>query len=220
MLSDNSANEGVDMSRWFKTVTVLTVFLACSVLAACDSEDADCPPEICNSVSEPASTAELCTADQGDAVNEDPVFEQSTFRVHRIEEQADRYYLILEVNFLQYIVNGLTEDGPGSEQVIAELEGLITLAETSGTSCDGETNTRTYLVIEQSADDIIDLALSSDALGKALEDLADYIDKKYIEPIQYELYKLFFGDLWGTALFLMREDIKDGVDAATDAVGL
>lgn len=115
--------------------------------------------------------AKRCRADQGQTLVPDisklPI---ETFTINRVQGTTNRYYVIIDTDFLAFISGGLLTNNSAAAQAFrAEVDGVRDLALVDGRTCD--VDTRRSLLIEMSRAEVIDLVLSTGIITDLLDQL-------------------------------------------------
>ncbi len=120
--------------------------------------------------------APRCRVDEGATLVPDlSTLPIPTFTIDRVQGTTDRYYMIIDTDFLEFITGGLETLGPQWDTFRSEIDGVRTETLVDGKTCD--VDTRKSLLIEMSTSEIFDFVASTgiisegfDAITTALED--------------------------------------------------
>jgi hypothetical protein len=112
-----------------------------------------------------------CRVDQGQTlVPSLGTLPTPTFEFNRVQGTDDRYYLIVDLDFLDFISGGLEAlQGERYDAIKAEVDGLRMQTLVDGETC--EIDTRKSLLIEMSDDEFLDFLLETGLLEEALDEL-------------------------------------------------
>ena len=116
----------------------------------------------------PEVTVPRCQPDQGQILvpDVDAIPTDSPISITRVQGSSNRFRVILNVAFLEFISGGL-EGNSDWDDFRAEVDGVLTRTYVDGTTC--ELDTRTSLLIEMTTAEIIDYVLATGVVTDALE---------------------------------------------------
>jgi hypothetical protein len=130
--------------------------------------------------------APRCRVDEGATLVPDlSALPIPTFTLAREQGTEDRYYLIIDTDFLELITGGMELAGTQWDQFRSEIDGVRAETLVDGRTCDVET--RKSLLIEMSTSEIIDFVASTGLIAEAFDELHDafwnYVDQAAVNAV-------------------------------------
>lgn len=171
--------DGRESSRYFEVLPAGDyIFAFCHTIHR--TEDAELPDfiqiddvETCVGLSCRGAIPEVprCRVDQGQTlVPSLSAVPTKIFDLNRVQGTDDRYYMVIDLDFLDFIVGGLeTLEGERWDAIRAEVDALGTQTLVDGQTCD--VDTRRSLLFEMSDEEFLEFLLETGILEDALEEL-------------------------------------------------